>query len=164
MGYYKVSGKAFFGKIMIFAAIIFLFSLPTISSVELCQDITPITEFYSGNPYETVTFPDGGGSDSSAKILVPKELQVSIASVDLTGMPVSSTSENPSDIAIVNDVSGSMDDNCGEDGIADPGETPCKINDMKFSSPAFSGGLIYICSYDGIFSTTNFSSTVTLYP
>ncbi len=38
---------------------------------------------------------------------------------------------------VVNDVSGSTDDNCGEDGVAQPGETPCKINDMKNASTQF---------------------------
>jgi len=38
---------------------------------------------------------------------------------------------------LVTDVSGSMDDNCGPDGIAQPGETPCKINDVKNATSQF---------------------------
>jgi hypothetical protein len=53
------------------------------------------------------------------------------AKLDGTGLPLDTTYKGRVDAALVEDISGSMDDDCGPDGVAQPGETPCKINDKK---------------------------------
>jgi hypothetical protein len=107
---------------------------------EGCQDIPceyplSIEDFWGGYAERLVYFPLGGGYNSSARIYVPMSDNFSTisASVDLEGIKAFVNS----DIVLVTDVSGSMDDNCGPDGIAQPGETPCKINDVKNATSQF---------------------------
>jgi hypothetical protein len=103
-----------------------------------CIDQPDITIFSDGASDRTVEFPDGGASNDSVKVKIPYDnLEVLTANVDLTGLPKSLTGDNTVDTVVVNDVSGSMDDNCGPDGKAQPGETPCKINDMKNATKQF---------------------------
>ncbi len=92
------------------------------------------TLFHDGNPSEMLQFPQGGGSNSSAKIEMPTNINITTARVDLSGLSVIYSSDKKIDIVVVTDLSGSMDDNCGPDGIAQPGETPCKINDVKLAN------------------------------
>src|SRR3989344_3262486 len=96
----------------------------------------PITLFSPDSPTKNMTFL-AAGSDSSSKVLIPRNLNVTIARVNITGKPVNVTIGPDLDIVVVNDVSGSMDDNCGADGAAQPGETPCKINDLKNATKNF---------------------------
>ncbi|MBN2101454.1 MAG: VWA domain-containing protein, partial [Candidatus Aenigmarchaeota archaeon] len=96
-----------------------------------------ITTFEDGEDSHLVEFPVGGGTNSTTKVRFPTGMTVSEATLYLTGLPVYFTGENEIDSVLVNDVSGSMSYNCGPDQIAQPGETPCKINDMKEASKEF---------------------------
>jgi hypothetical protein len=89
------------------------------------------TVFTNGNDTNYILFPAGGGSDSTGKVSMPTNILITDARVDLSGFPVSYISDKKIDITVITDVSGSMDDDCGPDGRAQPGETPCKINDAK---------------------------------
>jgi hypothetical protein len=108
--------------------------LPDIGCITLCTPIDPITTFSDNSSSKTTEYSAGGGSDSSTKIKVPLNLNASKAIVDFTGEPVFFTTERRIDVMFVNDISGSMDENCGPDGIAQPGELPCKINQLKISA------------------------------
>jgi hypothetical protein len=100
-----------------------------------CKNPVSITDFWGGYAERLIYFPLGGGYNSSAKIYVPRSdnFSTTSASVDLQGIRVFTNNK----IVLVTDVSGSMDDNCGPDGIAQPGETPCKINDVKNATSQF---------------------------
>jgi Mg-chelatase subunit ChlD len=100
-----------------------------------CEHPVSITDFWGGYAERLIYFPLGGGYNSSAKIFVPRSDNFSTisASVDLQGIQAFTNNK----IVLVTDVSGSMDDNCGPDGIAQPGETPCKINDVKNATSQF---------------------------
>ncbi|MCX6814661.1 MAG: VWA domain-containing protein, partial [Candidatus Aenigmarchaeota archaeon] len=100
-----------------------------------CDPVPSITDFWGGYSERMIHFPPGGGYNSSAKIYVPRSGNFSLisASMDLEGIKAYAST----DIVLVTDVSGSMDDNCGPDGIAQPGETPCKINDVKNATSQF---------------------------
>ncbi len=120
-------------KTLIIMAIFLIFLITPVAAI--CGQM--LTTFSDGSSSKLIEFPVGGGSNSSAKITLPLNYTVSFAQVNLTGLPVAFTGERKVDIVLVNDVSGSMDDNCGPDGQAQPGETPCKINDMKNASIEF---------------------------
>lgn len=91
--------------------VIFLFSLSLVISVSsfaeefVCVDITPITTFHDGDPSETLVIA-GGMSDTSSKILVPMDLEVEGAYVDITGQSINN--ESAMDMIILNDISASM--------------------------------------------------------
>ncbi len=56
---------------------------------------------------------------------------VSEARMNIRGFDMLGQKGLPRDVILVTDTSGSMDDNCGADGRAQTGETPCKINNVK---------------------------------
>lgn len=101
----KIGGILFFS---ILTAIIF--SLPALAyepEVYTCVDITPITEFHDGDTSETLVI-EGGMSDTSSKILVPMDLEVEGAYVDITGQSI--TNESAMDMVILSDISASMNE------------------------------------------------------
>jgi len=100
----------------------------------VCEEVPSITVFHDSSSSKTVEYGAGGGSNSSVKIKVPLNFNASKAVVNMTGQPLFLTGEKQLDIILVNDVSGSMDNNCGPDGIAQPGELPCNINQLKISA------------------------------
>ncbi|MCK4714050.1 MAG: hypothetical protein KAT35_00625, partial [Candidatus Aenigmarchaeota archaeon] len=124
----------------------------------VCVDIEPITLFHDGASEKVFEFPDGGASFTDGKLIVPMDLQVSAAMVDLTGESVSFTTDTIHDFVLVNDVSGSMDDNChcADSSYSDSGycsetqgypyseDYPCKIEDMKDANVAFSDAVLEI--------------------
>ena len=98
-------------KIFLFSLILFVFLfLPSTLAQEeySCIDITPVTTFHDGDSSETLVIA-GGSSDTSAKILVPIDLELYSASLDITGQHIEN--ESAMDIVVVNDISGSMIDN-----------------------------------------------------
>jgi Mg-chelatase subunit ChlD len=107
-----------------------------------CNAIPPITIFSDGSPQKFLDYQAGGGSNLSAKVIIPASFNATGARVNLTGIPLAFTGEKKVDIVVINDISGSMDDNCGPDGIAQPGETPCKINDMKNATLQFMNAML----------------------
>jgi hypothetical protein len=107
-----------------------------------CNTIPPITIFSDGSPFVLELFGAGGGDNHTAKVILPANFNATAARVDLTGIPSSLTGEKKLDVVVVNDISGSMDDNCGPDGTAQPGETPCKINDMKNATAQFANAVL----------------------
>jgi hypothetical protein len=107
-----------------------------------CNTIPPITLFSDGSSSELELFGAGGGNNSTAKVIIPANFNATGARVNITGIPLSFTGEKKVDIVVINDISGSMDDNCGPDGIAQPGETPCKINDMKNATIQFMNAML----------------------
>ncbi len=131
----KGSGNGFLGNILILTTILFLFSFSfsfIASSEQSCQDITPVTEFYPLTPTKIIIFNEGGGSDSSTKILIPMGLQVYNASMKVTGIPMlSQTIEKPADVVIINDVSGSMDDKIDDTKEAAKNFTEVLLNNTE---------------------------------
>lgn len=89
---------------------------------------------------EVTTFNDG---ESTINLRFPLEFQrqgffirvpngtVSEARMMIRGFDMLGQKGLPKDVVLVTDTSGSMDDNCGPDGRAQVGESPCKINDVK---------------------------------
>jgi hypothetical protein len=137
----KGSGSESLGNILTATVAVLMIALSVAfvsfaSAEQSCQDIDPITEFYPPAYNKIIVFGDPG-SDITTKLRVPTGLNVYSATMSATGIPVASSGIiNPADIVVVNDVSGSMDDNC-PGGNADPGESPCKINDMKEATKGF---------------------------
>ena len=110
-------------------------AIVTVLTDDICGPVTNM--FYGGDTEKLLVFPAGGGANATAKLTLPMNSFVVLAEVNLTGLPVNLSKEKKLDVVVVNDVSGSMDDNCGADGIAQPGETPCKINDLKNATHEF---------------------------
>ena len=96
---YKVVG------IPIFIVLFLSLFLPFAIAQESCIDITPITQFHDGDSSETLVI-EGGMSDTSTKILVPMDLEVESAFVDITGQSINN--DSAMDMIILNDVSASM--------------------------------------------------------
>lgn len=93
---------------LLYIALFSLVFLPSAVSGEyVCNDITPITTFHDGDSTETLVI-EGGMSDTSTKILVPMELKVENALVDITGESIEN--ESAMDMIILNDVSASMNE------------------------------------------------------
>jgi len=98
---------------------IFLFSialsallfLPMAMAEESCIEITPITTFHDGDSAETLVI-EGGMSDTSSKILVPMDMEIYSASLDVTGEPIDN--ETAMDMIILSDVSASMNESIEE--------------------------------------------------
>jgi Mg-chelatase subunit ChlD len=123
-----------------------------------CVDITPITLFHDGTSEKVIEYPSKGGSNVSAKVRVPKALVVSSGTVNLTGLAVSFTEDRILDFVLVNDVSGSMDDNCYcadgtpsnngfctvSQGYPYHPDFPCKIEDLKNASKVFSDAVLAV--------------------
>jgi len=101
---------------------------------------TIIDIFSEGQSDDTIVFSDGGSTNSSVKVRVPMltgGTTIADAIVNLSGRPRALTLDKPVDVVLVTDVSASMDDDCGPDGIAQPGEHPCKVEDAKAADRGF---------------------------
>ncbi|MBN2102325.1 MAG: lamin tail domain-containing protein, partial [Candidatus Aenigmarchaeota archaeon] len=110
-----------------------------------CIDIDPITEFSDSSTSKTMEFPLGGGYNDTAKVVVPMNFNATYATVNMTGGQSTVLGDNEVDLIVVNDVSGSMDDNChcadgtpSDEGYCTPAQgypydlsQPCKIEDTK---------------------------------
>jgi uncharacterized protein YegL len=74
-----------------------------------CNDIGTVADSFSdSSSSKEIIFPAGGGSDSSAKVLLPMGINITSATLDITGLPLTMTSEKKVDVILVTDVSSSM--------------------------------------------------------
>ena len=94
-------------------------SLLLLSGPVLAQDCTQTTWsfFTDANDARTVEFPGGGGSDTTSKMELPEGATVVSAAAHLEPFPKNFSEDRPLDIILVNDVSGSMDNNCNCEGF-----------------------------------------------
>ncbi|MEA3343312.1 MAG: VWA domain-containing protein [archaeon] len=67
-----------------------------------------LDSFYDGEASNIIHFPLGGGSDASTKVSLARNYVVLDSSVDIEGLPLTTTSDNAVDAALVTDVSYSM--------------------------------------------------------
>ncbi len=67
-----------------------------------------LDHFYDGETSNIIHYPLGGGSDASTKIILARNFVVVDSSVDVAGLPLSTTEDNAVDAVLVTDVSGSM--------------------------------------------------------
>jgi len=116
---------------------------PELGCIE-CVEVGTIIDRFDGGLYEKeLEFLSEDSSSTEAKISFNFSNYVILsATLDATGLPVIITSEGIADTALVQDTSGSMNDDCGPDGVAQPGETPCKINDKKLADENFINTLL----------------------
>jgi len=116
---------------------------PERGCVECVYIGTIIDQFRDESYQKMLYFPFDNYSNSDAQISHNFEnLVILSANLNATGLPVNVTFVGMVDAALVEDVSGSMDDDCGPDGTAQPGETPCKINDKKEADIEFVNTLL----------------------
>jgi hypothetical protein len=116
---------------------------PVKGCIECVYVDTMIDQFHNGSGSVSLDFPTDYSSNNNAKISHNFSNTVILsATLDATGLPAVITSKAMVDAALVEDISGSMDDDCGLDGIADPMETPCKINDKKAADVNFINTLL----------------------
>ena len=123
-------------KICLFSIALFaLIFLPLVFAEEYeCIDITPITTFHDGDSSETLVI-YGGSTDTSTKILVPMDLVVYEADVDITGQSIEESAAM--DIVVVNDISGSM-----SNYLADMQTDTKEFFDSLLAHTYNSGGLV----------------------
>lgn len=116
---------------------------PVDGCVECVYAGTIIDSFDDGSYSRDLVFPDNDYYNREAMISFNFSSYVILsANVDVSGLPLTITSKGMADTALVEDISGSMDDDCGPDGVAQPGETPCKINDKKAADLNFVNTLL----------------------
>ena len=108
---------------------------PEYGCIECIPEGTFIDTFSNGNSSFEVKL--NGIVPGIPKLFLPDGYRVFNATMRVTGKPADITRQKTSDIIIVDDISGSMNDDCGSDGYADPGEHPCKINDKKSADIEF---------------------------
>jgi hypothetical protein len=89
---------------------------------------------FSVHPFGNLTFPQNGGLNDSIKVELSVKAEVNKSNGTLTGY--SKPLGLLIDVVVITDVSGSMDDDCGADQAAQPGEHPCKIEDAKVADKA----------------------------
>ena len=126
--------------IMVISVIVIAASQPAASQDPDC-DQTVHNLYTNSMDTDIVEFPDGGGPNTSLKMLLPIGADVISTQAHLEGFPKNFSADVTLDVALVNDVSNSMDENC-PGGDADPGETPCKLNDMKNASKIFANDVL----------------------
>ncbi|KYK24481.1 hypothetical protein AYK26_06580 [Euryarchaeota archaeon SM23-78] len=114
-----------YNKLWIFVIILLILLLPVNSQVTVFDDSLSRISLSFPQEYETRTY----------FLRVPNGT-VSEARMRLEGFDILGQAILPADIILITDVSGSMDDDC-PGGNANPGETPCKINDAKTADISF---------------------------
>ena len=111
----------------------------SLSSIAFSQQYI-LTEF--NDSFNNLNFDfSSSGERHTYFIRMPEGIVIS-AQMRIRGLDTQGEEIIPADVILVTDTSGSMDDNCPDsdgdgEGEADPGETPCKINDAKNAALSF---------------------------
>jgi len=121
----KIKRTSAIKKALFFVVLLLIFSTIVYAQVTFFNNNVNRVGFLFQQEYTTKSF----------FIRVPNGT-ITEARMRIQGFTTTGQKGVPADVILVTDTSGSMDDNC-PGGSANPGETPCKINDAKAADISF---------------------------